>query len=69
MVQLQNITKSFGENKVLKDITLTISKGEIFGLIGKNGAGKTTLLSIIAGLSNATQGLCYIPTTHCRLLY
>lgn len=60
MVQLQNITKSFGENKVLKDITLTISKGEIFGLIGKNGAGKTTLLSIIAGLSNATQGSCYI---------
>ena len=60
MVQLQNITKSFGENKVLKDITLTISKGEIFGLIGKNGAGKTTLLSIIAGLSNATQGFCYI---------
>lgn len=60
MVQLQNITKSFGENKVLKDITLTISKGEIFGLIGKNGAGKTTLLSIIAGLSNATEGSCYI---------
>lgn len=60
MVQLQNITKSFGENKVLKNITLTISKGEIFGLIGKNGAGKTTLLSIIAGLSNATEGSCYI---------
>lgn len=60
MVQLQNITKSFGENKVLKDITLTISKREIFGLIGKNGAGKTTLLSIIAGLSNATEGSCYI---------
>lgn len=60
MVQLQNITKSFGENKVLKDITLTINKGEIFGLIGKNGAGKTTLLSIIAGLSNATKGFCYI---------
>lgn len=60
MIQLQNITKSFGENKVLKDITLTINKGEIFGLIGKNGAGKTTLLSIIAGLSNATQGFCYI---------
>ena len=60
MVQLQNITKSFGENKVLKDITLTISKGEIFGLIGKNGAGKTTILSIIAGMSKATQGYCYI---------
>lgn len=60
MIRLQNITKSFGENKVLKDITLTISKGEIFGLIGKNGAGKTTLLSIIAGLSNATEGSCYI---------
>lgn len=60
MVRLEHLTKSFGKKVVLNDISLTIGKGEIFGLIGKNGAGKTTLLSIIAGLSDATNGTCII---------
>lgn len=60
MINLEHITKSFGDNTVLRDISLTIDKGEIFGLIGKNGAGKTTLLSILAGLADATSGSCII---------
>lgn len=60
MIKLQNVSKTFGTNQVLKDITFTVETGEIFGLIGKNGAGKTTLISIIAGLSNASTGNCYI---------
>ena len=64
MIKLDQITKSFGKNTVLKEITLSITKGEIFGLIGKNGAGKTTLLSIIAGLSDATNGTCIIKGRH-----
>ena len=60
MINLKQVSKSFGENVVLKDISLDIGNGEIFGLIGKNGVGKTTLLSIIAGLTDVTNGQCCI---------
>ncbi len=60
MIKLEHLSKSFGQKTVLSDITLTIEKGEIFGLIGKNGAGKTTLLSIIAGLADASGGACIV---------
>ncbi|AZK46518.1 ATP-binding cassette domain-containing protein [Paenibacillus lentus] len=51
-----NLTKDYNGQKVLKEISLTIEKGEIFGLIGENGAGKSTLMRIIAGSSRATTG-------------
>ena len=60
MIKIRKITKTFNDNEVLKGIDLDIQAGEIFGLIGKNGAGKTTLLSILAGLSDASSGDCYI---------
>lgn len=50
------ITKIFKGQVVLRDVTLSIGKGEIIGVIGRNGCGKTTLLSIIAGLIAATAG-------------
>lgn len=60
MINLKKVSKSFDENDVLKDVSLDIGNGEIFGLIGKNGVGKTTLLSIIAGLTDVTNGQCCI---------
>jgi len=52
--------RKYYQNKVaLKDINLTISKGEVVGVIGPNGAGKTTLLKIIAGISFPTSGEVY----------
>lgn len=56
MVEIINLSKRFGRNTVLKNVSLKINRGEIYGLVGKNGAGKTTLLSIIAGLSKSTNG-------------
>ena len=41
---IENISKSFGDNKVLENINLNISKSEFFGLLGSSGSGKTTLL-------------------------
>ena len=56
MLQLLNIEKNFGDKCSLKDINLTIEKGEIFGLTGQEGAGKTTLFKIAAGLLRPDTG-------------
>ena len=55
-VEVQNITKSFGKNTVLKSISLKVAKGELVALLGPSGSGKTTLLRIIAGLEFADDG-------------
>src|SRR6185295_16842777 len=43
LLEIRNVTKTFGDNRAVDDVTLTIRKGEFLGLIGSNGAGKTTL--------------------------
>ncbi len=48
-IKLENVTRSFGEKQVLKGISLDISEGEIFGLLGPSGAGKTTIINILTG--------------------
>jgi len=53
---LRGITKRYGRQRALADITLTVGDGEILALIGPNGAGKTTLLRILAGLMRPTSG-------------
>jgi spermidine/putrescine transport system ATP-binding protein len=55
-VVVKGIFKSFGSFEVLKDIDLTIKKGEFFSLLGPSGCGKTTLLRIIAGFENPDEG-------------
>ena len=47
MIKIKNLDKSFGELHVLKNVSLEVQKGEIFGLIGKSGEGKSTLLRCI----------------------
>ena len=56
ILETQNLTKTYGKKDAIKDINLHISKGEIYGLIGRNGAGKTTVMRIITGLSSPTSG-------------
>ena len=51
-----NITKSFGEKRVLDGISFEVGKGEIFGLLGPSGAGKTTLIKILTGQLKAEKG-------------
>ena len=50
LLEVKNVSKSFGENAVLKDVNFNLQKGEILGLVGENGAGKSTLMNIIFGM-------------------
>ena len=52
----EHITKAYGGREVLRDVSLTLEEGKIYGLIGRNGAGKTTLLSILTAQNPATRG-------------
>lgn len=53
---VSNLSISFGKQQVLKDINLSINKGEVFGFLGPSGAGKTTLVKAIAGLQLIDNG-------------
>ncbi len=55
-LEVHAVTKSYGIQKVLKDVSLTVAQGQIFGLLGPNGAGKTSLLKIILNLTMADSG-------------
>lgn len=56
LLNISHLKKSYGEKTVLRDINLTIEKGEVVGLLGVNGAGKTTLMSCIAGTVPFSEG-------------
>ena len=62
MIQIKNLSKIYRSNffrishPALKDITLEVSKGDLFGFIGPNGAGKSTTIKVLLGLLKPTQG-------------
>src|ERR1700743_2330885 len=56
MIELTHLVKKFGELVAVNDLSLTISRGEFFAMLGPNAAGKTTLLKILAGLMKPTSG-------------
>lgn len=55
-LEVRNISKSFGTNKALDQVSLTVAKGEIVGLLGQNGSGKSTLVGILAGYHLPQRG-------------
>ena len=56
LIRLQNVSKQYGSNLVLREVFLRLSRGERVGLIGKNGTGKTTVLRLILGREEPTEG-------------
>ena len=56
MIELSNITKIYGQKKVVNNLSLTIKKGVVFGFLGPNGAGKTTTIKMIVGLTRPDFG-------------
>lgn len=60
LLEIKNVTKKFGSNDVVKDVSMTLESGKIYGFIGRNGSGKSVLLKMICGF--------YVPTSGCILL-
>ncbi|RJG18901.1 ABC transporter ATP-binding protein [Paenibacillus thiaminolyticus] len=56
VITVQQVSKRYGKKVILSDVDLTVSEGEIYGLIGPSGAGKTTLVKLIVGMDSASQG-------------
>ena len=57
LLEIKNLKKSFGDNVVLKDISLKVDKGEVLSIIGPSGSGKSTLLRCITGLEEEDSGI------------
>lgn len=68
MIEIQGVTKSFGQLQVLKGIDLIIHKGEVVSIVGPSGAGKTTLLQIMGTLDKADTGRVLIDGTEVSAL-
>ena len=60
VLEINNLTKYYGKVKGIENLSLSLNKGEIFGLIGPNGAGKSTTIRAILNLINKTSGIVYI---------
>ena len=60
MLNIEHLTKTYGEKKAVDDLNLHIRPGEIYGFIGHNGAGKTTTLKSVAGILQFDAGEIYI---------
>lgn len=56
MIEIRELVKNYGKLEVLKNVELTVERGDIYGLLGKSGAGKSTLLRCINGLEEYTSG-------------
>ncbi|NLM27382.1 MAG: ATP-binding cassette domain-containing protein [Clostridiaceae bacterium] len=56
MIEIQNLTKHYGEIRAVEDVSFTVEKGEILGFLGPNGAGKTTTMNIVTGYIPSTSG-------------
>ncbi|MBU0991332.1 MAG: ABC transporter ATP-binding protein [Proteobacteria bacterium] len=60
MINIEKLSKNYKKNEALKDISLTVKKGELFAYLGPNGAGKTTTIRILTGLTHKTGGTAYL---------
>jgi ABC-type multidrug transport system ATPase subunit len=60
-IDVEGLTKSFGDRTVVKDLTLKVPKGEIYGFLGPNGSGKTTTIRMLCGLLTPDSGHGNLP--------
>lgn len=77
VLKVDNVSKSYGDNHVIKKFSLEVAKGDKIGIIGANGRGKTTLIKMLAGAMNPDSGtvslghqaeICYFPQEHSDII-
>lgn len=56
ILEIRNMHKTFGPSVALKNVSIRLNRGEIYGLIGENGSGKSTIMSIASGMQPCTSG-------------
>jgi len=66
MIEVNNLTKKFGDFYSVQNVDLQIEKGEVFGFLGPNGAGKSTTIRHLMGFLQPTEGQCFIKGLDCR---
>ena len=75
LVEIVNLTKKYGANVAVNNLTVSLPKGKIIGLLGPNGSGKTTLIKMLNGLLTPTEGTIMIdgnyvgPVTKSKVAY
>ena len=69
IIQLQNITKTFGKVVANRNVTMDIRRGEILSVLGENGCGKTTLMNMIAGIYYPDSGKIIINGEEVTIAY
>ena len=60
VIKITNLTKNFGDLTAVNNVTLSIDKGQLFGLLGPNGSGKTTMIKMLTGQIKPTNGAAEI---------
>lgn len=65
VIELENLTKDYGEGRGIFDVSLSVSRGEVFGFVGTNGSGKTTTIRTMMGFVNPTSGSAEIESKNC----
>ena len=65
VIKIEGLTRDYGENRGVFDLSLSIEKGEVFGFLGPNGAGKTTTIRHLMGFLKPKQGTCSINGKNC----
>ena len=66
IIEIKDITKNYGNNKGVFDLSFNVDEGEVFGFLGPNGAGKTTTIRQLLGFLNSDKGSCSIFGLDCR---
>jgi ABC-2 type transport system ATP-binding protein len=64
MIEITGLTKQYGDRTAIRDVTLSVQQGELFGLLGPNGAGKTTVIKVLTMLTRPTAGRISINGYH-----
>src|SRR5690554_4060265 len=59
LLEVRNLSKNFDRLPVLRDVTFSLARGEVLGLVGRQGAGKSTLLHLISGIMTPSSGTIY----------